>query len=387
MASCSSNEGNTPSPSGGSASTTADLGPSDPGGGGIRFVASGEALALTGYPFPPSSGDDVVFVDGWQVKFSRLLVTVDNLTLAESPDRVAGDPSKIGGLAARIAGPWAIDLAHADATSVAGKGGPDERAVPFASIKTNALRTDGTRYAFGFDVVPASANAKRVNVTGDAAADYAEMITNGCTVLYVGAATFKGDKSDPACYPADRQGWPDIVNFRLCFKTPTTYANCQNPDNDPARPLADEEHQRGVALKESTSVIAQVTMHTDHPFWDSVIHDSPPHFDPLAARVVGVAGVPTVTLDDLKGVDYTGITDATGKPLTWRYCTDPATDAHAKFAGPMRFFPASVPHATSPDPTTGLRDVYDLVSYNQSTQGHLNADGLCAVTRNYPSPK
>ncbi len=53
---------------------------------------------------------------------------------------------------------------------------------------------------------------------------------------------------------------------------------------------------------------------TDHPFWDSVLHDSPAHFDQYAARVVGQdAGTPTVTLEMTKGVDYTDYTDALGK--------------------------------------------------------------------------
>ena len=34
----------------------------------------------------------------------------------------------------------------------------------------------------------------------------------------------------------------------------------------------------------------------------------------------------------------------------------------------------------------GLRDYYDFSTYNQSTQGHLNADGLCYVQRRYASP-
>jgi hypothetical protein len=41
-----------------------------------------------------------------------------------------------------------------------------------------------------------------------------------------------------------------------------------------------------------------------------------------------------------------------------------------------------------PSSTNGsaLRDYYDFFTYNQSTQGHLNSDGLCFVQRNYPSP-
>ncbi len=176
------------------------------------------------------------------------------------------------------------------------------------------------------------------------------------------------------------------MKFRLCFKTPTTFGNCQNPDNDPAKPFAGEEHVRGVAFESSKQVVAQITLHTDHPFWDSVLHDSPAHFDQFAARVSEQMGTPTVTLEDTAGVDYTLMADRQNHSLDWRYCIDPPTDVHPKFTGEMAFDPGSVNHATGGDPKTGLRDYYDFTSYNQSTQGHLNSDGLCAVKRDYPSP-
>jgi hypothetical protein len=370
--------------------------PADPGGGGVLFAVSGEVLALTGYAFPPAQPDDPAFVDGWDVHFSRLLVTIDKIRLSENPDTAPGDQSKTGKLVAEVDGPWAVDLAHSDPSYLPGKGGPGEQAVPIAALSNQnknggaAFATDGTRYAFGFDVVAASPTVTPYNVNLDAAAlaDYEDMRQNGCAVFYVGTATFKGDKTDPNCYPPDRQGWPDVVNFRLCFRSPTTYENCQNPDNDPATPFPKEEHERGIPFKSNSSVIGQVTIHTDHPFWDSVLHDSPAHFDQFAARVVGQdAGTPTATLEMTKGVDYTAYTDALGNALTWRYCIAPPTDVHAKFVGAMSFDPQSVPHATGSNPATGLRDYYDFATYDQSTQGHLNSDGLCFVKRNYPSPE
>jgi len=363
--------------------------PADPGGGGVLFAASGEALALTGYPFPPASPGDVAFVDGWDVRFDRLLVTVDAITLSDDPDVQAGDPSKTGAVVAQVNGPWAIDLARADSGYLPGKGGPGEQAVPIAALAAKGdgspFATDGTRYAFGFDLVAATGAAMNVNVDAAGVADYQEMIAERCAVLYVGTAKFKGDKTNAACYPADRQGWPDEVAFRLCFQSPTSYVNCQSPDNT-GTAFPNEEHQRGVAFLADKSVIAQVTVHTDHPFWDSVIHDSPLHFDQLAARVVGQdGGVPVATLEMTKGVDYTAYTDALGRALSWRYCVEPSADAHPKLTGPMRFDPQTVPHATG-DAASGLRDYYDFATYDQSTQGHLNSDGLCFVRRRYPSP-
>ncbi len=384
-------DSNSPPSADGGSGLRAFTPPTDPGGGGILFAASGEVLALTGYSFPPASPDDPAFVDGWEVRFTHLLSTIDKITLSENPDTVPGDQSKTGTSAAEVNGPWAVDLARSDPNYLAGKGGPGEQAVPIAVLSKqkdgSPFKTDGTRYAFGFDAVSASPTAYNVNLDSSALVDYREMVKDQCVVLYVGTATFKGNKADATCYPDDRKSFPDTVDFRLCFKSPATYQNCQNPDNDPAQAFPDEEHQRGIAFKSNQSVIGQVTFHVDHPFWDSVLHDAPTHFDPFAARAVGQdGGKAAVTLEMTKGADYTDYTDALGRQLTWRYCVEPPTDVHPKLTGAMRFDPQTVPHATASDPGTGLRDYYDFATYNQSTQGHLNSDGLCFVKRNYPSP-
>jgi hypothetical protein len=402
--------------------------PVDPGNGGIIFAASGEVLALSGYAFPPANAGDPAFVDGWDVQFTRLLVTVDKIKLSSNPD-YSPDQSMLiaNSLVAEVDGPWAIDLAHGDNSYLPGKGGPGEEAVPIAALSrqnqpagnTAAFKTDGTRYAFGFDTVAATSSAMNVNIDDDGLVDYGEMVDDQCVVMYVGVATFKGGvvtattgnmadytkcNSDP-----EYATWPKTVNFRLCFKSPTSYVNCQNPDNDPAKALAGEEHERGIAFETSKSIVGQVTIHTDHPFWDSVLHDSPAHFDQFAARVVplavdggattdaatdgaasdgpaadaGASPTPTVTLDMTMGVDYRSYTDSNGNALKWRYCMDPPTDVHAQFTGAMAFDPQSVPHATATDRTTGLLDYYDFATYDQSTQGHLNSDGLCALQRHY----
>jgi len=369
--------------------------PSDPGPGGILFSASGEVLALTGYPFPPVNQGDPCFVDGWSVQFTRTLVTIDKIKLSQNPDFNPGDEAQTGALVAEVDGPWAVDLSHSDPSYLPGKGGGGEEAVPIAALASGPFATDGTRYAFGFDLVAATATTcdgratKNVNLDSDGQTEYAKMIAQGCVVDYVGTATFNGTASDPTCNPAPYASWPTQVAFDLCFKSPTSYVNCQNPDNDPSVPLPNEEHERGIAFSTSQSVIAQITVHTDHPFWDSVLHDSPPHFDQFAARVANQADagtIPTVTLDMERGVDYTAFTDSLGNALSWRYCIAPPTDVHPQYSGIMSFDPESVPHAQNGDPSTGLRDYEDFTTYDQSTQGHLNSDGLCYVNRNYPSP-
>jgi hypothetical protein len=355
--------------------------PSDPGPKGILLDVSGEVLAFGGYAFPPAVKGDPAFVDGWEVKFSRLLVTVDNITLGQNPDKNPGDESQTGGELQKVSGPWAVDL-HKKG-SLAGKGGADETAIPLAAFGGQNLDPTA-RYAFGFDVVAATASAKNVNLDPAALADYAEMIAKGYAVYYVGTATFKGS----GCVPesAAFAKLPKVVDFRLGFATPTTYINCQNPDNDPAKGFLNEEHQRGIAIKENASVIAQLTFHTDHPFWDSVVHDSPAHFDPIAAQYTCVppGTTPTARVEDMAGVDFEGFRDRAGNKLPWRSCVGAAFVPPD--TGAMHFDPQSVPIDPSSTDGSKLRDYRDYLIYNQSTQGHLNSNGLCYVARGYPSP-
>ena len=38
------------------------------------------------------------------------------------------------------------------------------------------------------------------------------------------------------------------------------------------------------------------------------------------------------------------------------------------------------------DDCPAIRDYYDYIRYTQSTQGHLNSQGLCFIDRQYPAP-
>jgi hypothetical protein len=359
------------------------------GGGTVQFTASGEVLALGGYAFPPAQAGDPIFVDGWEVNFDELLVTLDNITLSENPDKAPTDQSKTDKAVARVKGPWAVDLHKGG--PLAGKGGGDEQAVAIATIENQNLNggaafDDTVRYAFGFDVVAATAAAKQIKLDATAKDDYATMIDNGWAVLYVGTATWKGGDGCISTNPDyDFGTLPTEVKFKLGFKSPTTYVNCQNPDNDPAAPLGDEEHQRGVQVRSNATTIAQATIHTDHPFWESFQHDTPAHFDQLAASAKKVDDVFTVTMDDTKGVDFTGFKDAAGDLLPWRSC-DPSYTPPDNAKG-MHFDALGISYDPSGDPTKVIRDYLDYMTYDQSTQGHLNSDGLCFVQRHYPSPQ
>jgi hypothetical protein len=347
--------------------------PGDPGANGIWFTASGEVLALGGYPFPPTNADAVAFVDGWDVRFTGLLVTVDNIRLSENPDRNPGDQSQTGAEVAKVHGPWAIDLHKGGPLS--GKGGADEQALPIAALtgqnENGCAPFDQTqRYAFGYDVVSATNAALNVNLDAQGLADYADMVNNGYAVLYVGTATFRGTNCTPDSPEFQKAPLAigSSVNFRLGFKTPTSYLNCQNPDNQSAAPFDGEEYQRGIYVYGNKTSIAQVTIHSDHPFWDGTAHDSSPHFDQIAARYTATTGTPTAVVEDFTSVDFTNFADAEGGELPWRNCVGTA------FTPPDDFTMHFANTAGSP-----LANYAEFMTFNQRTQGHLNSDGLCYV--------
>jgi len=357
-------------------------------GGSVQFTASGEVLALGGYGFP-ATGDEPAFVDGWDVRFESLLVTFDYINLSENPDRAPTDQSQTDNKVAQLAGPWAVDLHKGG--PLLGKGGSDEQALPIATMSTLNLHADKPldptkRYAFGFDIVPAHPAAKKLNLDAQGDANYSVMAKNGWTVMYIGTATWKGTSCTSTNPAYDFSMLPKVVKFRFGFRSPTSYINCQNPDTAPAQPFAGEEYQRGIQAKENATTTAQATVHTDHPFWENSEHDAPAHFDPFAAWAQkDASGDYVVTLEDLKGVNFTAFKDRAGKALPWRSCVSTYTPPNTSQT--MGFDSPGIPYSPGGDPTQVLRDFYDYVTYNQSTQGHLNADGICSVKRNYPSPK
>jgi hypothetical protein len=201
--------------------------PCDPGGGNILLTASGEALALGGYSFPPPSPDDPAFVDGWEFKFDKVLVTFDHVKLSQNPVAVPTDESKTGALFAQVDGPWAVDLHKGG--PLPGKGGGDEQAVSIAAIRCGFDQTQS--YAFSFDAVPATTAAKNVNLdlsspTTSDYTDYQEMIAKGYTVFYIGTASWRGDQNGATCTQSAAYdfsaaaGFPQQVSFRIGLPEP-----------------------------------------------------------------------------------------------------------------------------------------------------------------------
>lgn len=372
----------------------------DAGHADLTVTISGEGAARDGFAFPPASPNDLAFVDGWDVRFDRILVTIDRITLSDAPDTNPTDQAATGPVLATANGPWAIDLTRsgvrsgADVAPTARLGArhagehdhtddEDEGAqvlARFTGLDGGRSFDPARRYAFGYDIVAASAEARRTNLDAAADADYAEMLTKGLSVLYVGTATFAGTSCASSDASYDFDALPKTVRFRFGFKTPTTYANCQNTDLR-GKAIDGEEAPRGVQLDAHGGTVAQITLHVDHPFWSTVDHDAAELFFDQMAVAASADG--TLVLDDLSALDLTAFKDASGRALPWRSCLP---DKPVKSGG-RRFDSGSVPVDPSGAPEAALRSYADFVAYQQSTQGHLNADGLCAVERRFSAPR
>jgi hypothetical protein len=384
--------------------------PCDPGGNAVLLTASGEGFAKDGYGFPPADLDAVYFVDGWAVTYDRILTTFDHITLSRGPDKVPTDQSQCddgkggtilcgtgGSVVAQVDGPFAIDLHRGG--PLADADGAEMDAAPIAALtalnKAGDAAFDPTsKYAFGFEVVNATRSARNVNLDAADLADYQEMITRGYTTLLVGTATWKGNNNgsltssgctNTTVAPAyDFTVLPKTVKFRFGMIAPTVYRNAQNPALGDTG-INDEEHPRGIQTAANQSTVAQLTFHIDHVFWESFVHDSPAHFDSFAARYAGMTTTPIATLENFKGVGFKPFVDAQGHQVPFRTCVDAQTYAPPG-DGAMTFDTLTVTVNPAGNPAQVIRDFYDYVTYNHSTFGHLNADGLSFVDRQYPSP-
>lgn len=346
-----------------------DTSPSD--GGSVVVTASAEALGLEGYAFPPRAGSEAFFADGWEVKFTKILVVVSDVTLSSGPDISPTDPSRLGSAVARLPGPFAVNLAAPG--DVVGKGGGGERAWTLGTISEQNL-LDGRafdptqRYAFGYSLVDASDAVTELRGIESTDPDWAEMKQQGWTHLLVGSATFKGTSCESSSESYDFSALPTQVNFRFGFEADVSMQNCQNPENSGAA-FDGEEFQRGVQIKTGSQVTAQATIHTDHLFWNTVEHGAIALFDQFAAQARDQGGASELSLDDLVGVPLAPITDAADQPLAWRSCVDAS-----EYTLPSTSAVSFDTHGND-----SIHDLRDFLIFNASTMGHLNQDGLCFV--------
>ena len=79
----------------------------------LFITVTGESSATEGNAFPPAAGAELYFLDGWEITYEHVLVTVGSVNLSEGPDTNPNDQAVTGPLVAEVNGPWAVDLAKA----------------------------------------------------------------------------------------------------------------------------------------------------------------------------------------------------------------------------------------------------------------------------------
>lgn len=355
------------------ASASPDAGAPPPDGGaaaltsGLRVTLSGEAYARTGFDFVPgvslAYGEVPAFVDGWAIRFDHVIVTVAGVRLSADPDLDPGDPTRTGAVVAEDGKAYAVDVVRGG--DVPGKSGsPDERTSVITTLRPPATQAQGGRYAFGFDLVPASPSATRVNLDGEGAALYDAAIAKGYAAIYAGTATYRGAAPEPGSVFAKI---PTVVRFSIGLANAASYLNCENSD----LPRVGRRRQRGVVVPAGETATAQITLHTDHLFVTALHAESTVlAFDALAANAGSAGGGPAVvTIDDLAKVDITQVTTRAGERLPRRSLVP---DFAAAAGESVRYDPGAPPLASHPS-FAGY-----LAAAAQSA-AHLNEAGACEV--------
>jgi len=270
---------------------------SDSATGTVTIQLSGEEASRTGWPVTDGA-DTIEFVDGWAVDFDHVLVGIADVSLRASD----GDDAMV------VTDPIVVDLHLGEPQAWALDGVP-------------ARRWDRVGYRFA----PVTSEFREVNEIDDA--DVQAMIDGGFAFWLEGTATRGAESIDFAW------GLPLAI------------------DNDGCLNGLDETD--GIVVREGGVTEAQITVHLDHLFFDSLAADEPNmRFDPMAAVAEG--GV--VTLDSLATQSITDMRDAEGEPIMIE-------------GTPLTYDPGDWVLATN--------DLEQFLYAAAATMGHFNGEGHC----------
>ena len=265
--------------------------------GTLRLTLNGEEASREG--FPVGEGEDrIAFADGWSVEFEKVLVSIVDVRLAASDGDEAG---------------VAVDPIVADLHLGTPEGWRLE-GVP-------ARRWDRFSYRFGAPTM----DARRVNAVEDA--DLEAMVMGGHAFWIEGVARRDGQE----------------VPFRWGLPVAVDNVRCVNG--------VDETD--GLVIGEGGLSEAELTVHLDHLFFDSLASKEPGmRFEAMAA----VAGEGPLTLEDLAAQSITDVRDAEGEPIEVE-------------GAPLIYDPGDTP--------LEARDLRGFVLAAARTMGHFQGEGHC----------
>lgn len=224
------------------------------------------------------------FEDGWSVKFTRFLVVVRDTAIADAT----------GVVGAQQPGAKAFDLT---------KKGPVELFAATAPGKA----WDVVRYAIAPD-----SNADATNIE---ASDLALLKSRTASLIAIGTGTKAGITK----------------SFEWSFTSNTLYDECARDDGS-----------KGLTLVPGREVMAQLTVHADHFFYDQLSGDAKLRFDPIANADANNDN--KVTLDELATVQLTSLPQG-------QYGTTGAAN---------------------------IRNLREFITQNTRTLGHFEGEGECS---------
>lgn len=245
--------------------------PAATGSGTLRIDVSGEEAAVGGYP-----AGDIVFRDGWTMRFDHVFAAVGEVSLEESGVEFIVDD------AIRV-----VDLAEGDVTYATVPGVPAQRWSEFVYH----LHT------------PTASSGRVGRVTAD---DVTQMVASGSTLRLVGTAT----------HPTH-----GMYTFDVGIPAEVHMSGCESGrDGTP-----------GIVVPTNAIYETQLTLHLDHFFFDSARAEEPNlRFDAWAAvagddRHITYAELANQSLADLRGINGQPLMDgmtpvvyeppATGLPM------------------------------------------------------------------------
>ena len=237
------------------------------GSGSLTLVATGEDGAKDGFPFE-EDGEAVAFADDWTVSFSKVLVSLGNVTLKGDDGKVALESDEH----------YLVDLHQGDPELGTFDG-------------LGARRWERLSY----QILPAASGM--TNVSGVASADVKAMVDGGYNYWLEGTAE-KGDAS---------------FTFAWGLKNPTNNANCTNGSDD----------TQGVIIKDNATTEAELTFHLDHLFWSTLgTEEADLRFEAIAAAGredgdISWEDLEAQELASLVGLDGEPLVDEAGEPIVY----------------------------------------------------------------------
>ncbi|HUJ57694.1 MAG TPA: hypothetical protein VLX92_04365 [Kofleriaceae bacterium] len=359
----------------------------------IEVTISGETLGENGLPFQPVNPGDPQFVDGWSVSFEKYIVVIGNVRLSPNATQYTNQ-EQLNPVVATKPGPYVIDVHQLATNGFNGFVGADGEE-PAGGIFKWDTQDDGTPfdsntlYAFSYDTVPAQYPATQVNLTEDDFAIYDEMVRNHWNKYIEARADFVASGKYPdapteakfeslagGVYDSTMQAYttPPQVHFVFGWNDATSSINCINPfngDMDEANLM-----NRGVQPDTNGAVVAQVTIHTDHVFWDKLKQEGTPlRMDYIAAWAGADTNSTPLDLGTL-GTKPLATTFSDGTPLPDRapYLNNPTGTFTTDQTNPNQ-----VTLDLNGVPSSDISGLSAFMAFSAQSQTHLNANGLCYI--------